>query len=130
MRAALTNGRGIVTPQGVVLDLEVAGVGHRGVARVLDLAIVSAAIAAVSAFAGLFDETTATILQLIFGAVIIFGYPVVAEVYWRGRTIGKAALGLRVVSLEAGPIGFREAVIRSLFQIIDLLASILSLIHI
>ena len=69
MRAALTNGRGIVTPQGVVLDLEVAGVGHRGVARVLDLAIVSAAIAAVSAFAGLFDETTATILQLIFGAV-------------------------------------------------------------
>ena len=110
--------------QGVVLDLEVAGVGHRAVARVLDLAIVAVVLGLLSAIAELFGDTTSTVLQLIFGAVVIFGYPVVAEVYWRGRSIGKAAVGLRVVSLEAGPIGFREAVIRSLFQIIDLLASI------
>lgn len=120
MTALVHAGRGIVTPQGVVLDLEVAGVAYRAMARLLDLMVLLAAGGVLAALTRLLDSTTANIVTLVIALVALFGYPAVAETYWRGRTIGKSALGLRVVTLEGGPIGFREAIIRSLFQLIDL----------
>ncbi len=123
MTAVVSAGRGIVTPQGVVLDLEVAGVGHRGVARVVDLVVGGAVLGVGSGFLELLPATPALVGQLILGFIVIFGYPIVAETFFRGRTVGKLALGLRTVTLEAGPIGFREAFIRSLFQIIDIFAT-------
>jgi len=112
--------RGIVTPQGVVLDLETAGVGHRGAARLIDLAVLLALAGGITQLADYLPGTAAVVVQLVAFLLLFFGYPVVAETYYRGRTIGKAALGLRVVTLEAGPIGFREAMIRSLFQLVDI----------
>ena len=130
MSAVVTAGRGIVTPQGVVLDLETAGIGYRGAARAIDLVILVVIGGIVTQLAGLIPSTPAAIVQLLAVLLLVFGYPLVAETFWRGRTIGKSALGLRVVTLEAGPIGFREALIRSLFQIVDLgtlgLAALLS----
>ena len=120
MTAIVSAGRGIVTPQGVVLDLEVAGVGHRGIARLVDLVFGLGLLAIGGALLSLLPGTAALVSQLIYGFVIIFGYPIVAETFFRGRTIGKWAVGLRTVTLEAGPIGFREAFIRSLFQTIDI----------
>jgi uncharacterized RDD family membrane protein YckC len=123
MTAVVIAGRGIVTPQGVVLDLETAGVGHRGLARVIDLVIVLAGVWAIVALSSLLPSTVGLVVSLVVGFFWAFGYPVVSETFFRGRTLGKLALGLRVVTLEAGPIGFREAFIRSLFQIIDIVAS-------
>ncbi len=123
MTAVITAGRGIVTPQGVVLDLEVAGVGHRGVARLIDIALVLVAFAIGFELIGLLGGTAAVVGQFIFGFLTIFGYPIVSETFFRGRTVGKLALGLRTVTLEAGPIGFREAFIRSLFQLVDIIIS-------
>jgi len=117
--ATVIAGRGIVTPQGVVLDLETAGIGHRGAGRLLDLLVVGVLVAVVSGLASLLPATSANIVALIAGITIIFGYPIVAETFWRGRTVGKVAFGLRVVTLEAGPAGFREALIRSLFQLAE-----------
>ena len=128
MTATVIAGRGIVTPQGVVLDLETAGVGHRGLARFIDLLIVFSVLAAI-VFLGEYiagsigGETVGLIFSLVTGFTWFFGYPVVSETFFRGRTVGKMVLGLRVVTLEAGPVGFRESFIRSLFQIIDILAS-------
>lgn len=113
-----------MTPQGVVLDLETAGVGHRGLARFIDVAVVAAVAGIFAALGEFIGGTFGLVFQLITGFLTIFGYPVVAETFFRGRTIGKAAVGLRVVTLEAGPIGFREAIIRSLFQLLDLLVSL------
>ncbi|MDW3175833.1 MAG: RDD family protein [Acidimicrobiia bacterium] len=124
MTATVIAGRGIVTPQGVVLDLETAGVGHRGLARFVDLAVLVAVVSLLAFIGELIGGTFGLVFQLITGFIAIFGYPAVAETFFRGRTIGKAAVGLRVVTLEAGPIGFREAIIRSLFQLIDILVSI------
>jgi uncharacterized RDD family membrane protein YckC len=119
MTATVNAGRGIVTPQGVVLDLETAGIGHRGLGRFVDLVVLAAVIGVLAGLGELIGGTFGLIFQLITSFAAIFGYPVVAETFFRGRTIGKAAVGLRVVTLEAGPIGFREAIIRSLFQLID-----------
>lgn len=123
MTATVIAGRGIVTPQGVVLDLETAGIGHRGLARFIDIAVLVAVGSIIGVVGSFMGGTAGLVFQLIAFFLLIFGYPVVAETFFRGRTIGKAAVGIRVVTLEAGPIGFREAIIRSLFQLLDLLVS-------
>lgn len=124
MTAVVGAGRGVVTPQGVVLDLETAGIGHRGASRLLDTLVLLAVVSVLTLLLGLLGGGTAVfVLQLVLGFLIIFGYPVVAETYFRGRTIGKYVIGLRVVTLEGGPVSFREAFIRSLFQLIDFISS-------
>ena len=128
MTATVTAGRGIVTPQGVVLDLETAGVGYRGMARAIDLLIVLSVLFVIVTIGNFIGnsgggETIGLIFSLVLGFVWGFGYPIVGETFFRGRTIGKMVLGLRVVTLEAGPVGFRESFIRSLFQIIDIVVS-------
>ncbi|HTE68065.1 MAG TPA: RDD family protein, partial [Actinomycetes bacterium] len=47
------------------------------------------------------------------------GYFIAFETLWRGRTLGKAALGLRVVTREGAPIRFRHAAIRALLGLVD-----------
>jgi uncharacterized RDD family membrane protein YckC len=47
------------------------------------------------------------------------GYFVAFETLWRGRTLGKAALGLRVVTREGAPVRFRHAAIRALLGLVD-----------
>ena len=123
MTATVNAGRGIVTPQGVVLDLQAAGIGYRGLARVVDIAILLVLFLLLFTFSGFIGGTAAFVIQVVGGFLLIFGYPIVAETFFRGRTVGKLVAGIRVVSLEAGPIGFREAFIRSIFQIVDLIAS-------
>lgn len=123
MTATVNAGRGIVTPQGVVLDLETAGVGYRGLARALDIIVLLGVGGLLFAAFNAIGGTVGLVLSVLGGFLLIFGYPLVAETFFRGRTIGKWAAGLRVVTLEAGPIGFREAFIRSIFQIIDVFAS-------
>jgi hypothetical protein len=45
---------------------------------------------------------------------VLVGYPVTAETLSRGRTLGKLAMGLRVVRDDGGPIRFRHALVRGL----------------
>jgi hypothetical protein len=47
------------------------------------------------------------------------GYFIAFETLWRGRTPGKAALGLRVVTTEGAPVRFRHAAIRALLGLVD-----------
>ena len=53
-------------------------------------------------------------MLIIFTVLAIVGYPVIFETATRGRTLGKMALGLRVVSDDGGPERFRQALFRAL----------------
>jgi uncharacterized RDD family membrane protein YckC len=118
----VTVASGIVTPEAVVLEFETAGIGSRLVARLIDTAIQivllvvmllgSAAIGAVIGSLGL-----AGVFVSLF--VVLFIYPLAFETLWHGRTPGKAALGLRVVTVEGAPVRFRHAAIRSFLGLID-----------
>lgn len=112
----------VVTGEAVALDLRLAGVGSRGVAAIIDLAIETAALMVLVilvAIAGLdTNATTLTTLLLVAEVVIIVGYPVTMETLWRGRTLGKAAMGLRVVRDDGGPIRFRHAFVRGLVGVV------------
>lgn len=114
----------IVTPEAVVLQFETAGIGSRMLAGLLDLAIQVAlaiggfaALGAIASVGALEGIAIALVYVLLF--LVLFGYPVVLETLWRGRTVGKAALGLRVVTVEGAPIRFRHAAIRSILGIVD-----------
>ena len=114
---------GLVTPEAVLLGLPVASVGSRGLALVLDLLIQGLTLLvlsfAVSAVAGGGGGWVATVVFLVVLFLVLFGYPTAFETWWRGRTPGKAALGLRVVTVEAGPVGFRHAAIRAALGLVD-----------
>ena len=118
---------GLVTPEAVVLGLPIASVGSRGLALVLDLLIQGLALvllAFAASAASVFEGGwLATVVFLLVVFAILFGYPAGFETLWRGRTPGKAALGLRVVTVEAGPVGFRHAAIRAALALVDLWAS-------
>ncbi len=105
----------MVTPEAVALEFQTANVGSRILAYVIDMAVVVAGI-----FAGLFavallgqatdlvvpDWVAITIVLVLLPSWWL-GYFIAFETLWRGRTLGKAALGLRVVTTEGAPVRFR-----------------------
>ena len=114
-------GARVVTPEAVVLDVRTAGLGSRALARALDGLIQGAALFALFVVTGVALSssngslgTAALVVDLVLVTVILFAYPIIWESLWRGRTPGKAALGLRVLTRPGGPIRFRHALVRGL----------------
>jgi len=121
----------IVTPEAVRLDFEAANVGSRFVALGIDLLlqgstvfllVLASSLVVAGAGLGVPDWVGVTLVLLLIFAVF-WGYPVVMETAWRGRTLGKAAMGLRVVTVEGAPIGFRHAAVRAALTIVDFYAT-------
>jgi uncharacterized RDD family membrane protein YckC len=117
----------MVTPEAVALEFQTANVGSRILAYGIDMAVVTAGI-----FAGLFavallgqatdvavPDWVAITLVLVLLPSWWLGYFIAFETLWRGRTLGKAALGLRVVTTEGAPVRFRHAAIRALLGLVD-----------
>ncbi|HEX9530695.1 MAG TPA: RDD family protein [Acidimicrobiales bacterium] len=118
----MTTLAGIVTPEAVVLDFDTAGLGSRLVAEVIDLLIQFVAgilVVITTVLAAFVAPTAAAVVRYVALFLIVFGYPAATETLWRGRTVGKAALGLRVVTVEGAPVRFRHAAIRSALALVD-----------
>jgi uncharacterized RDD family membrane protein YckC len=117
----------LVTPEAVPLDLETATVGSRAVAYLLDLLVMGAGYlllgiaSAILGGGGFVPGWVGITLLLLLVFALQFGYPIGFETLWRGRTPGKAAMGLRVVTQEAAPVGLRHATIRATVGIFELL---------
>ena len=114
--------RGIVTPEAVVLNFETAGIASRALARVLDALIQGAVLFAFLLVGSQVIPGSGGIVVVVIGvALVVLGYPILCEIAMRGRSPGKAALGLRVVTTEGAPIGPRHAFIRSALGVVDFL---------
>ena len=116
----------ILTGEAVHLDVRVARVGSRALARILDmviqvvlyfvLLILFSIITALAGVVRVIEVDTAlgeTVLVVLLVAVLV-GYPVLMETLFRGRTFGKMILGLRAVRDDGGPVTFRHALTRGL----------------
>lgn len=120
-------GEGIVTPEAVLLEFAVAGLGSRSLGFLVDLGIRAALVWLVflgTAAGGIVvDETVLVVVSIaaVFSALLV--YPALFETVWNGRTPGKMAMGLRVVTVEGAPVRFRHAAIRSALGIVDFLVS-------
>ena len=116
----LLDGRlSIITPEGIRLLLTPAGPYLRAVAWLLDFAIWLAA--AFLLFAILPKGKLGQGLYLISLFVTFWGYPIICEVYFGGRTLGKRAAGLEVVRADGLPVGWRESTLRNLLLVADFL---------
>ncbi|WP_409496122.1 RDD family protein [Amycolatopsis sp. cmx-11-12] len=108
----------LVTGEAVVLDVRAAKLASRGLAMMLDVALqmitLVVAMLVLSQVAAFGDEALALTLFLVTLVLVMVGYPVIFETLSRGRTLGKMALGLRVVRTDGGPVRFRHALVRGL----------------
>ena len=108
----------MVTGEGVAVELPIAGVPSRAASGIIDLLVaavllVAGSIAAGAVFSGTSDAVGRTVVILLVVGVTV-GIPTVVETVTRGRTLGKLALGLRVVRDDGGPITARHALTRAL----------------
>ncbi len=118
---------GIVTPEGVVLDFDRAGVASRMAARVIDIGVqlsVLSVLLNVLAIIVFAYPVAGVVITVIAVFATIFLYPALLEAFWRGRTVGKYALGLRVVTVEGASIRLRHAAVRSMMQLVDIYATL------
>ncbi len=108
----------LVTGEAVELELRVARLASRVPAAMIDLAIQLGILLlflfVVGGVGVSLDGAVAITMLLLVILADVLGYPVLFETLWRGRTPGKAAMGLRVVRDDGGPISFRHALIRGL----------------
>jgi uncharacterized RDD family membrane protein YckC len=108
----------VVTGEAVPVDLRLARTASRGLAMALDVVAQGLALAGVilllvtSGPRG--DDALTAAVTLAAVVAVVVGYPVLCEALTRGRTLGKLALGLRVVRDDGGPIRFRHALVRGL----------------
>ena len=115
----------VATPEGIELEVVLAGLGSRFVARLIDTSIQLVIILVLSlggyvASGGSWDGyVVAGVVVLSF--LVMFAYDVPFEVLNAGRTPGKNTLGLRVIGRNGEPIDFVTSSVRNLLRIIDFL---------
>lgn len=118
----------IKTSQNIEIDYEVAGLGDRVLARLVDwgvfiglyyvMYIIFIIFFAATLITGDGFPVALLIMFIIYGLVYTF-YDLVAEVFFNGQSLGKFALKIRVVSLDGSRPGFGQFMLRWVFRLLD-----------
>jgi uncharacterized RDD family membrane protein YckC len=114
----------IRTPEGIAFSLPLACPVTRSVAWVVDFVCIAALMSLLRAFMGLVkfinvDLGTSLAVAAYFAAQI--GYGIICEWYWRGQTVGKRLLRLRVMDARGLRLQFSQVVLRNLLRFLDIL---------
>jgi uncharacterized RDD family membrane protein YckC len=114
----------VVTGDAVVLDVQIAQLPVRALSALIDITVMFVGyIIGVMLWAATlseFDSALSGAVLIIFTVLTLVGYPIAFETATRGRSLGKMALGLRVVSDDGGPERFRQALFRALAGVIEI----------
>ena len=114
----------VETPEQVVLDYEIAGLGSRALAAIIDTLILVGIIVAVVLFTAWAGDAFAMLLRPIVTLAIfalLLGYFALFEGFNDGQTPGKRSMGIRVIRDTGHPVSFREAAARNLLRLVDFL---------
>jgi uncharacterized RDD family membrane protein YckC len=117
----------IETPEGVPLELTLAGVGSRFASALLDYliqAVILVALALVLVYGVGVHPGAGALAEAVWalGYFVVFnGYDVGFEVLNSGRTPGKALNGLRVVRESGTPVTFATSAVRNVLRVVDIL---------
>lgn len=114
----------VVTGEAVVVEVRVARLATRTGALLIDLAVQVGLLWVVGLvlanLAEYLDFALTAGLGILFTVLVLVGYPVIFESLTRGKSLGKLALGLRVVSDDGGPERFRQALLRGLAGVVEI----------
>jgi uncharacterized RDD family membrane protein YckC len=112
------------TPEGVVFSQLLAGPVSRALAWLIDVALflaflimLSSVVSLISLVAGETAEAFGVLLYFVFSV----GYGIFFEWIWRGQTVGKRMLRLRVVDAQGLRLKPSQIVIRNLLRVVDLM---------
>ncbi len=115
----------ITTPEGIDVDLQLAGIGSRFLATLLDLLILAVvAVVGLLLASAVLDGGVLALVLSVGAFLLLFGYDVLFEVRAAGRTPGKRAAGLRVVTDSGAPVTFVTSAIRNVLRLIDILPGV------
>tara|TARA_Y100000817_G_scaffold274448_1_gene234724 strand:- start:99 stop:971 length:873 start_codon:yes stop_codon:yes gene_type:complete len=118
--------RELLTGEAVGLDLRPAGFALRAAGAIIDfVALVLLYVALWLGLAFLATESGAeeavfTIIAIASLVLCIVIIPVLVETLSRGKSLGKLAVGARIVRDDGGAIGFRHAAIRALVGVLEI----------
>lgn len=113
----------IVTPEGVRFPLTIASPVLRFIALLIDVAAIHVLTSLVGTILRLFsligdDLAIGLSMFSIFALSIL--YPIVSEWYWKGQTLGKKLLHLRVMDSHGLRLRLSQVVIRNLMRFVDM----------
>ncbi|EMB18064.1 MULTISPECIES: RDD family protein [Rhodopirellula] len=125
---ALDTTIGVVTPENIAFEYQLAGPFRRLPAYIIDVLVRVAVIGAIILFLLLFIGLSglqelgafAVAAGFISYFLISWFYGAALEAWFNGRTVGKWACGIRVIDVDGCPINGKRAVLRNLLRIADL----------
>ena len=111
----------IATPEGLELEVQLAGLGSRFIAGMTDLIIQAVLVVLIVVLTGVLSgggqlDTLAAVIGLFLAWI---GYPIAFEVLARGRTPGKRFSHLRVVRQGGAPVDLAASAIRNFIRLVD-----------
>jgi uncharacterized RDD family membrane protein YckC len=111
----------ISTPEGLELEVQLAGLGSRFIAGMVDLIIQAALVVVLVILTGVLShggklDLLAAVVGVFLAWII---YPIGFEVLNRGRTPGKLLTHLRVVRDGGGAVDLTSSAIRNFMRLID-----------
>lgn len=111
----------ISTPEGLLLRLQLAGLGSRFIAGAVDLVIQGILVVILGLLTSAAGAPSGVkgLVFVIGSFVILFFYPILFEVLAAGRTPGKRFSHLRVVRDSGAPIDLPASAIRNLMRLVD-----------
>ena len=112
----------VLTGEAVALDVRPASAVMRAGGALIDVVVtVVLGLAALLAIVNLdLDEAAARAVGIAVIVTLLVVLPTTVETATRGRSLGKLALGIRVVRDDGGAIGFRHALIRALVSVLEI----------
>ncbi len=109
----------LLPPEGVPLNLQVAGMGSRFGAQITDILITGIGMIALLILLAVMNltspQTLGAVAAMLF-FVIRIPYYVVTELAWNGQTIGKRMMKIKVVSRDGLSLSAHALVVRNLMK--------------
>lgn len=128
------------TPENITFGYEIAGIGSRFLAALVDTTLIlllqilvnavliliiskSVDVGEVVASGKIFNPSASWLLGLmgLISFFFLWGYYIFFEMLWNGQSPGKALAKLRVIRANGTPITLTESIIRNLVRVIDFL---------
>ncbi|WP_104134472.1 RDD family protein [Cryobacterium sp. Y62] len=119
----------LVTGEAVALDVRPASVILRAAGAIIDTAAYAALylLILLAFFVSPGERTDAALTQAFVIAALVFSIlivPVLVETLTQGRSLGKLAIGARIVRDDGGAISLRHAFIRSLTGVLEIVMTV------
>ncbi len=114
-------------PEGVYFSLLLAGPFSRFLAWLLDRVIIFATLMLLYSISGLSQFYGSGLFNagmILVSFISIIGYNILFEWLWRGQTLGKRLLGIRVMDVLGLQLQFNQIVIRNLLRAVDSLPTL------